>query len=720
MPAFFLNLLCLALIWNYTGRIVALTTKSSSKAQPLVSVVVVSYNVRAFLEQALNSIRNSLIDITHEIFVVDNASSDGSPELVAEKFPDVKLIANKVNIGFGAANNLAFKKCSGDYVAIVNPDTIVQEDTFSTLVKFFREHSDAGAAGCKILNPDGSLQLACRRSFPSPWTAFTKMIGLAHLFPKSKLFGRYNLTFLDPDQTYPVEAISGSFMLVKREVLQTVGYFDETFFMYGEDLDLCYRINEAGYKIYYVSDTQIIHFKGESSKKSPFEQRRLFYEAMHHFVKKHFRGTKAFIPSWLLIGAIWARAVLAFLQQLLSLFAVPAVDFLFLSISLSIAIFLRFRPDFPWAPFLLVHFVYSLVWLFSLSVSGCYRQWKYSGSKALFAAVTGLVINSALTYFFKQYGFSRAVVLLAGLFNLFLLPGWRIALKWLAENGSQFWAKNFGHILLNRRTAIVGDVSSVKSVIERMKSQVGTVYNIVGVVIYGKKADLEGENVLGEFNRLDEIIDRERIQEVIFSTDKIPYHRILRSIGSSKARNAIFKLVPSNLDVIIGKASIEYLNDIPLMDLDYRLFNVFNRIFKRLFDIALAALLLVLFAPIYLWYKTKKVPVSEILIESNGGKSVTLHKFRSKSKFVSGLPLLFAILKGHISFVGRDLSDPKPASTTASSLVPGLTGLVQTSSRQGMSAADKERLYIFYIKNYSPLFDLEILLNALLNKKHKY
>ena len=254
-----------------------------------ISIVIVSYNVREFLEQALHSLQQSLQHITHEIIVVDNASSDGTVPMLKRRFEDVSLIENSENVGFARANNQALALAVGDYVCLINPDTIVQENTFSILLDFFQNYPDTGMVGCKVLNADGSLQLACRRSYPTPWVAFTKIVGLAALFPKSRLFGRYNLTFLDPEKVTEVEAISGSFMLVKKTVIENVGGLDQDFFMYGEDLDWCYRIKKAGYKIYYVPHTQIIHFKGESSKKSPFQQRRLFYEAMRLFVQKHFK-----------------------------------------------------------------------------------------------------------------------------------------------------------------------------------------------------------------------------------------------------------------------------------------------------------------------------------------------------------------------------------------------------------------------------------------------
>jgi len=196
-----------------------------------ISVVVVSYNVKPYLEQALLSIRKALQGYRSEVFVVDNASGDGSPAMVRAKFPDVHLTVNNVNAGFARGNNQALRRVRGEMICLINPDTLVREDTFRICVEYLRSRPDAGMVGCKILNPDGSLQLACRRSFPTPWVAFTKISGLSALFPGSRLFGRYNLTYLNPDAICEVEAVSGSFMIVKREVLEDVGPLDESFFI---------------------------------------------------------------------------------------------------------------------------------------------------------------------------------------------------------------------------------------------------------------------------------------------------------------------------------------------------------------------------------------------------------------------------------------------------------------------------------------------------------
>ncbi|MCK4818743.1 glycosyltransferase family 2 protein, partial [bacterium] len=225
-----------------------------------LSIIIVSYNVKPFLEQALHSVRKALLGIPSEVFVVDNGSGDGSVQLVREHFPEVCLIVNRENLGFARANNMALRKAKGDAICLLNPDTLVREDTFRVCIEYLNSNAEVGAVGCKILNPDGSLQLACRRSFPTPWVAFTKVIGLSRLFPGSRVFGKYNLTYLDSNEVAEVDSLSGSFMMVKQKVIKHVGLLDEIFFLYGEDLDWCYRIRQKGWKVVYLPDTQIIHY----------------------------------------------------------------------------------------------------------------------------------------------------------------------------------------------------------------------------------------------------------------------------------------------------------------------------------------------------------------------------------------------------------------------------------------------------------------------------
>ncbi len=281
-----------------------------------LSIIIVNYNVKEFLQNLLDSLHKAAQNISHEIIIVDNASDDGSVEVIEERYPAVKLIKNKKNIGFGKANNLALEHANGKYLLLINPDTIVTENPFEKIIKFFDSTNDVGIVGCKVLNPDGTLQLPCRRGFPGPWTSFTKITGLSKLFPKSKLFARYHLTYLDENKTYEVDAISGAFMFIKRETYEKVGGFDQHFFMYGEDLDLCYRIQKAGFKVYYFHETEIIHYKGESTKRSRIDETKVFYNAMHFFVKKHFSAS--FVVEFILRAAIALRTLFAFLGKLIS------------------------------------------------------------------------------------------------------------------------------------------------------------------------------------------------------------------------------------------------------------------------------------------------------------------------------------------------------------------------------------------------------------------
>lgn len=686
------------------------------------SIIIVSYNVKEFLEQAVLSLQEALRPFEYEIIIVDNASSDGTAAFVRKRFPGITFIDNKDNRGFARANNQALAVCRGEYICLINPDTIVQEDTFTILLDFFTSHPDAGMVTCKILNADGSLQPACRRSFPTPWIAFTKIIGLAALFPKSRLFGRYNLTYLDPGQVAAVEAISGSFMLTNRTVVDKVGGLDEDFFMYGEDLDWCYRIREAGYKIYYVPDTQIIHFKGESSKKSPFQQRRLFYEAMRLFVRKHMKKGQAIVPSWLLVMAIYLSATISFISTALRKSVWPLIDFILLSCSLLLAISIRFYPEFPWKPFLLVHVIYSLIWLSSLAAHGVYTRHHLSGSKTAAAVIIGWLINSAMTFFLKWWGFSRWVVLLAGAMNLIVLPGWRFSLKWLARKGFMGVAGSIRRFLVQRCSLIVGDKETTAKIIHRLHRQMENVYKVTGVVLLeeDESKDVLGVPVVGSLDALPEIIKREGAQEVIFSTDRLPYDKMLSAVANSMDSQISFKMVPSNLDVVIGKATIDYMDDIPFVDLDYRLHGGFYQSLKRVFDTILALILLTVCFPLYAWVRwVKKQPLVQQEIQLTEKRAMTISFFKSH-KWWRVLPALSEILSGHISFIGRDMSQPLQQDSPNSidfSLKPGLTGLEQVNRWHNLTQEDRNRYHLYYLKNYSPWLDIEILFKSFMKPK---
>ncbi|HEX7585393.1 MAG TPA: glycosyltransferase family 2 protein, partial [Prolixibacteraceae bacterium] len=253
-----------------------------------LSIVIVNYNVKYFLEQCLHAAQKAASKVSSEIIVVDNDSVDGSCQMVEEKFPEVQLISNKENLGFSKANNQAIRISKGQYILLLNPDTVVEEDSFLKIVSFMDQTPEAGGLGVKMIDGKGRFLPESKRGLPTPEVAFWKMFGFSKLFPRSKRFGRYHLGYLDNNQIHEVEILAGAFMLLRRETLNQVGLLDEDYFIYGEDIDLSYRITRGGYKNYYFPETTIIHYKGESTKKGSINYVKMFYNAMIIFAKKHF------------------------------------------------------------------------------------------------------------------------------------------------------------------------------------------------------------------------------------------------------------------------------------------------------------------------------------------------------------------------------------------------------------------------------------------------
>lgn len=252
-----------------------------------MSIIIVNYNVKYFLEQCLFSIRAAVSGMDAEVIVVDNHSSDDSVSYLSEKFPEVTFIENKDNPGFSKANNQAIGKSNGEYILLLNPDTVIGEENIRTLCYFMDEHPEAGAIGVKMLDAHGVFLPESKRSFPSPWVSFCKIFGLSKLFPHSKRFARYSLPYLNEDKQHKVDVLSGAFMFLRREALDKTGLLDESFFMYGEDIDLSYRIVLAGYRNYYIPE-RILHYKGESTKRGDMKYIKAFYGAMIIFFRKYY------------------------------------------------------------------------------------------------------------------------------------------------------------------------------------------------------------------------------------------------------------------------------------------------------------------------------------------------------------------------------------------------------------------------------------------------
>lgn len=279
----------------------------------MLSVVIVNYNVKYYLEQCLESVRRASQGLQVEVFVVDNLSTDGSVPYLRERFPEVTFIENNENVGFARANNQAIRQSRGEYVLLLNPDTILCEDTLRRFVDFMDAHPEAGAAGAYMLHADGTFAPESRRGLPTPFVAFCKMSGLTRLFPKSRLFGRYYMGYLDVNEVNRIEAISGACMMLRREALDRVGLLDEDFFMYGEDIDLSYRILQGGYHNYFLP-VRMLHYKGESTVKNSYRYVYTFYQAMRLFFRKHY-SHYSWVISLPINLAIWASSFMTYVAN---------------------------------------------------------------------------------------------------------------------------------------------------------------------------------------------------------------------------------------------------------------------------------------------------------------------------------------------------------------------------------------------------------------------
>jgi len=300
-------------------------------------IVIVNYNTRDLLRDCLASIYESKGDFTYRVCIVDNCSRDDSAAMVRQEFPQARLIANSINSGYAYANNLGLTAFGFQnaplarhplppnvggagglvprYALLLNADTLLPPSALQEMLDFMEAHPEAGAAGPRLVREDGSLDLACRRGFPTPKAFFYRMLGLSKLFPKSPRFGRYNLTYLDPDELTEVDSVVGAFMLVRAEAIRQVGLLDEDFFLYGEDLDWAYRIRKAGWKIYYNPQVTVLHIKGASTKQSR-RARYEFYRAMDIFYRKHYAATTPFWLHWLIIAGIVLQGGLAMLREI--------------------------------------------------------------------------------------------------------------------------------------------------------------------------------------------------------------------------------------------------------------------------------------------------------------------------------------------------------------------------------------------------------------------
>jgi len=555
-----------------------------------LSIVIVNYNVKYFLEQCLLSVRKAVKGIEAEVIVVDNNSVDSSVGMLREKFPEVKLIANHDNKGFAKANNQAIQESTGAYVLLLNPDTIVEEDTFTKIIDFMDDHPDTGGLGVKMVDGKGKFLPESKRGLPTPSVAFYKIFGLSKLLPKSKKFGQYHLGYLDNDKIHEVDVLSGAFMLLRKEALDKTGLLDEDYFMYGEDIDLSYRITSAGYKNYYYPLTRIIHYKGESTKKSSVNYVRVFYNAMVIFARKHFSQKNARLFSLLINMAIYFRALIAILSRFLQAILLPVMDavFLYAGIYLIKTYWERYivyldGGQYPDEFITIAVPIYILIWLFSVYISGGYdRPVKmrkvYMG--LFIGTVTILVIYALLS---ETYRYSRALIILGALWGMISMTGIRLLLHFLKIKRYMLGQDR------GRRYIIVGDKQEAERVAELLRK---TYINpgFIGLTSV-KESNEKSEGFIGDIHQIKDIITIYKIDEVIFCAKDLPAHQIIDIMTELHRSEIDYKIAPPESISIIGSNSISTSGDPYIVDIN-AIDKTSNRRNKRLFDILVSVFFL--------------------------------------------------------------------------------------------------------------------------------
>lgn len=641
-------------------------------SQPKITVIIVNYNVEYFLEQCLNSVFKALEKVSGEVFVVDNNSIDGSVEMVAQKFPEVKLIANKDNKGFSKANNQAMHISNGEYVLLLNPDTVVEEDTFLEVCNFMDTHPDAGGLGVRMLDGKGNFLPESKRGLPTPAVAFYKIFGLSALFPKSRKFGKYHLGFLSEFETNEIEILSGAFMLMRRDALNKVGYLDEAFFMYGEDIDLSYRIILGGYKNYYFPETRIIHYKGESTKKSSVNYVFVFYRAMVIFAEKHFSQKNARLFSLLINLAIYLRAGMAIFARFIKRSALPAFDFLYIfgGLTLLTRYWQQANIEFPPNVLKLAIPAYTVTWMLSIFYTGGYDLPVKVGRffKGAVLGTLGILVIYALLP--KEWQFSRLYILTGTAWISFYYILSRVFLHFSV--GKRFSLSGAA----NHKFIIVGSLEESRRVSEILKQTNSRIDSIALV----SASDEKSAEQIGIMSQLDQIAFIHKIDEIIFCAKDTSAQVIMEWMSLLGSTKIDFKIAQPDSLYLIGSNSIDTAGDLYVLNINEisKQHNVRN---KRTLDF-LVSLGFLISTPVLIW------------------------NFSSKGKWLRNM---LNSLTGKKSLVGYFLPE-KEGFQQLPSIKRGILNPSDTMRVDDQSISSK--LNLIYARDYSIWKDLEIIRRA--------
>ena len=545
-----------------------------------LSIIVVNYNVKHFLKQCLQSVYVSAKHISSEVIVVDNNSVDGSVEMIKNNFPNTIIINNKKNVGFSKANNQAIKIAKGSIVLMLNPDTVIQEKTLKYVLNFINITNNVGAVGIKMVDGKGNFLPESKRSLPKPSTAFYKIFGLSRVFPNSKKFGKYHLNFLDKDKIHEIDVISGAFLMTKKSVLEEVGFLDERFFMYGEDIDLSYRIQKKGYINYYLPDHSIIHYKGESTKKTSVNYIFTFYNAMILFVKKHYDKKDASILISVIKLAIMFRALISITKRLITKLTLPIIDAV--TFFLGIVLIKNF-----WATnyfsnenyyndlFLKIGIPsYIFFWMF-----GIYMKKGYNNPIRISRIIIGILSGTILLLIIygllpENLRFSRALIIFGTFWAILSSIITRYLISSLKLDSFKI------HNSKSKRIAIAANKAEFDRIIGIIKNN-SFRENIFFQI--SKLGDKTNNDKIGTLEQVEEILKIYKIDELIFSAKDYKSNEIISTM--QKLNNKVeIKIAPTKSTFVIGSNSIHSKGELYSIQAPKIKNNFIKSYFKKILD----------------------------------------------------------------------------------------------------------------------------------------
>ncbi len=576
-----------------------------------IAVIIVNYNVAHYLEQCLYSVRRAMSHCCCQVFVVDNNSVDGSCSMIEELFPEVTLLRNTQNVGFSKANNQAIRQSEAEYILLLNPDTVLEKKTLLLLSEYMDNHQNVGGMGVKMIDGNGLFLPESKRGFPSPSVAFYKFSGLSRLFPMSKRFNAYHLGYLDKDEIQKVDVLSGACMFLRFSVLEKIGLLDEDYFMYGEDIDLSYRIINAGFENVYFPRTTIIHYKGQSTQKASFNYVVLFYTAMKIFAQKYFSKTHAQTFMFMINIAIWARATLSLMKRLFVKLLYPLADWIIMFFGLAV-----FSPlwgqykygiegyDFPQLYYQINVPLYASIVVVIMFLMGTYLRpvsMKKVFWSLFYSSIFTILIYALLP---EIYRYSRASFLFCILWQFVSIPCIRLMF-------SVLWRKEFAlrHQMV-QKTVIVGTFDEcvrVNDLIKNLQNQ--TV--VAGYV--NCLNDNENHQFLGQLQQLSDIVSVHKINCVIFCEKDVPEKTIIASMITLSSRQVQCKIVPRHSLFIVGNNNVDTLSSFYTVNIN-AIISFRNTWIKRCFDLIMIFVIMLL-SPLLMYFNNKRISVCRSLMQ---------------------------------------------------------------------------------------------------------